>query len=424
MRILFLAHRTPYPPNKGEKIRAFHLLSHLAKSHEVTLLYWVDDPDDLNHTPLLRSLCRGRVIPIRLNRSLAMLRASLSWLTGRSLTEGFYGSKLFEKELNNVLSGQTFDAVFVFSSAVALYAKNLDCVTKIVDFVDVDSDKWGQLARVSSFPRSFLFRVEQQRLSKFEISISKWSSVSLFVSRAEAELFKQIGGKGRIEFLSNGTDLELRRLPLEHIPFHVGGANRVRQLNAPTLVFVGTMDYYPNIDAVRFFVEEIFPLIRQKFSQASFEIIGRRPTKSVQRLNKIDGIRVVGEVSDVRSHIVRADLSVAPMRIARGVQNKVLEAMAVGVPVVATPLAIEGIEVRDGEDVLVGSSREEFAAQVTRLLTDSELRRALTKKAWNKMNQFYNWHCIGAKLEKLLFTAPSVKSTEPANAEISIAQRS
>jgi glycosyltransferase involved in cell wall biosynthesis len=184
------------------------------------------------------------------------------------------------------------------------------------------------------------------------------------------------------------------------------------------------MDYYPNIDAVRFFVEEIFPLIRQKFSRASFEIIGRRPTKSVQRLNKIDGIRVVGEVSDVRSHLVRADLSVAPMRIARGVQNKVLEAMAVGVPVVATPLAIEGIEVRDGEDVLVGSSSEEFAAQVTRLLTDSELRRALTKKAWNKMNQFYNWDFIGAKLEKLLFTAPSVKSTEPVNAEISIAQRS
>lgn len=424
MRILFLAHRTPYPPNKGEKIRAFHLLSHLAKSHEVTLLYWVDDPDDLNHTPLLRSLCRGRVIPIRLNRSLAMLRALLSLLTGRSLTEGFYGSKLFERELNDVLSGQTFDAAFVFSSAVALYAKNLDCVTKIVDFVDVDSDKWGQLARVSSFPRSFLFRVEQQRLSRFEISISKWSSVSLFVSKAEAELFKQIGGKGRIEFLSNGTDLELRRLPLEHIPFHVGGANCVRQPNAPTLVFVGTMDYYPNIDAVRFFVEEIFPLIRQKFSRASFEIVGRRPTKSVQRLNKIDGIRVVGEVSDVRSHLVRADLSVAPMRIARGVQNKVLEAMAVGVPVVATPLAIEGIEVRDGEDVLVASSREEFAAQVTRLLTDSELRRALTKKAWNKMNQFYNWDLIGAKLEKLLFTAPSVKSIEPANAEISIAQRS
>jgi glycosyltransferase involved in cell wall biosynthesis len=132
---------------------------------------------------------------------------------------------------------------------------------------------------------------------------------------------------------------------------------------------------------------------------------------------------VVGEVSDVRSHLVRADLSVAPMRIARGVQNKVLEAMAVGVPVVATPLAIEGIEVRDGEDVLVGRSREEFAAQVTRLLSDSELRRVLTRKAWNKMNQFYNWDFIGAKLEQLLFTVPSFTSTEPANAEISIGQR-
>jgi glycosyltransferase involved in cell wall biosynthesis len=240
---------------------------------------------------------------------------------------------------------------------------------------------------------------------------------------AEAELFKKIGGKGRIEFLSNGTDLEVRRLPLEHIPFHAGGANRVRRPNAPTVVFVGTMDYYPNIDAVRFFVDEIFPLVRQKFSRASFEIIGRRPSKSVQRLNKIDGVRVVGEVSDVRSRLVCADLSVAPMRIARGVQNKVLEAMAVGVPVVATPLAIEGIDVRDGEDVLVGSSREEFAAQVTRVLTDSELRRTLTKKAWNKMNQSYNWGSIGAKLEQLLFTAPSFKSIEPAKAEISVGQR-
>ena len=423
MRILFLAHRTPYPPNKGEKIRAFNLLSHLANAHDVTLLYWVDDPQDLNHTPLLRSMCRGRVIPIRLNRILALARALRSLLRGGSFTEGFYRSKSFQSELDNVLRGAPFDAVFVFSSALASYAANIDVRTKIVDFVDVDSEKWRQLAEVSPFPLSLLYRLEQSRLSKFEISVSQWASRSLFFSPAEAELFKKIGGKGSIDFLSNGTDLELRRLPLEQIPYHLAGADRGTQTEGEKLIFVGTMDYSPNIDAVRHFAQDIFPLIRQKFSRAVFEIVGRRPPKAVIRLNQIDGVRVVGEVDDVRSYLVRADVSVAPMRIARGVQNKVLEAMAVGVPVVATPAAIEGIEVRDGEEVLVGATRDEFAQQIIRLLTDAELRKAMTKKAWNKMNQSYNWDSVGAKLERLLTAPPPGESMEAADADVSIGQR-
>ncbi|MGH7815981.1 MAG: TIGR03087 family PEP-CTERM/XrtA system glycosyltransferase, partial [Candidatus Binatia bacterium] len=372
MRILFLAHRTPYPPNKGEKIRAFNLLSHLARSHDVTLLYWVDDPQDLEHTPFLRSLCRGRVIPIRLNRTLAIGRALRSLLQGESFSEGFYRAKPFQKELDNVLHGAPFDAVFVFSSAVASYAEKIDARTKIVDFVDVDSVKWRQLAEVSRFPLSLLYSLEHRRLAKFEIAVSRWATRSVFVSHAEAKLFKRIGGQGSIDFLSNGTDLELRRLPLEQIPYHLAGADRGSQAEGEKLVFVGTMDYSPNIDAVRYFAHDIFPLIRQKFSRSVFEIIGRRPPKSVRRLSRIDGVRVVGEVDDVRAYLIRADVSVAPMRIARGVQNKVLEAMAVGVPVVATPPAIEGIEVRDGEEVLIGTTPEEFANQVIRVLSDAE----------------------------------------------------
>src|SRR5215510_2843045 len=191
MRILFLAHRTPYPPNKGEKIRAFNLLAHLAKNHDVTLLYWVDDPKDLNHTPFLRSLCRGRVIPVRLNRTLAMVRALRSLLRGGSFTEGFYYSKPFQRELDNVLSGAPFDAVFVYSSAVASYAKPINAKTKIVDFVDVDSVKWRQMADAARLPFSLLYRLEHNRLAQFEISVSRWATRSLFVSHAEAELFKQ-----------------------------------------------------------------------------------------------------------------------------------------------------------------------------------------------------------------------------------------
>ncbi|MBM4298229.1 MAG: sugar transferase, partial [Deltaproteobacteria bacterium] len=260
MRILFLAHRTPYPPNKGEKIRAFNLLSHLAKNHDVTLLYWVDDPQDLAHTPFLRSLCRGRVIPVRLHRTLAMARALRSLFQGRSFTEGFYYARLFQGELDNVLSGAPFDAVFVYSSAMAAYAKAVTTRNKIVDFVDVDSVKWRQLAASAPFPLSFLYNLEHGRLAKFEISVSRWATRSLFVSQPEAELFRKNGGQGPIDFLSNGTDLELRRLPLDQIPYHTGFSSG----SAPEgerLIFVGTMDYPPNIDAVCHFVRETFPLI-------------------------------------------------------------------------------------------------------------------------------------------------------------------
>ncbi len=422
MKILFLAHRTPYPPNKGDKIRAFHFLSNLAKSHDVTLVYWVDDPQDLNHTPLLRSLCRGPVIPVRLNRTWAMLRAVRSLLNGRSFTEGFYGSKLFRNAVEDASRRGPFDAVFVFSSAVASYAENIEAKSKIVDFVDVDSDKWGQLADWSAFPLSALYRLEKKRLARFEVAVSKWASRSLFVSMAEVELFKKNGGQGWIEYLSNGTDLELRRLPLEQIPFHAMGPNGVTPTNGARLIFVGTMNYYPNIDAVRYFAQDIFPLIRQKLPEAIFEIVGRYPPKAVRRLSQIDGVQVVGEVADVRSYLVRADVSVAPMRIARGVQNKVLEAMALGVPVVATPVAIEGIDVCNGEEVLIATSAGQFAQQVLELLSNAELRKTLTKKAWNKMNQSYNWDLVGSNLEKLLKNEP-LQDFLPAKNDLSVGLR-
>ncbi len=419
---MFLAHRPPYPPNKGEKIRAYHLLSHLAKSHDVTLLYWVDDRQDLGHAPFLRTLCRGGVTSIRLNRAMALLRGLLALIQGVSFTEGFYGSRVFQRELHKILHNQSFDAIFVFSSAMAVYVKTLDCVSKIIDFVDVDSDKWRQLAEVTTFPLSFFYHLEQKRLSQFEIDVSSWASVSLFVSEAEAELFRNTGGRGRIEHLANGTDLELRRLPLEQMPFDASDGNGLPQSDAAKLIFVGTMDYLPNIDAVRYFAEEIFPLVRRKFANASFEIVGRKPTKAVLRLNEIEGVKVVGEVTDVRARLVRADVSVAPMRIARGVQNKVLEAMAVGVPVVATPAAIEGIEVQDGEEVLVARSREEFATQVIRLLTDHELRKFIMKKARNKMNQHYNWTVVGTRLENLLGTLSLRDGAEPPRVDMSVGQ--
>lgn len=422
MKILFLAHRTPYPPDKGDKIRSFHLLAHLAKIHELTVVYWVDDPRDLAHTKFLQSLCRGKVFPVQLNRGTAMWRAVLSLLRGQSFTEGYYVANAFQHVVDDALRGGPFDAVFMFSSAMASYGKTLDAAIKIVDFVDVDSDKWGQLAAASFFPLSLLYGTEQRRLARLESEISRWARWSLFISPADAALFKKQGGGGHIEVLPQGTDLELRRLPLEQMPFQaVTGQDATKSADA-LIIFVGTMSYHPNADAAQYFVERIFPLVRKRFPRAIFEIVGRHPPKAIRRLKRHDGIRVVGEVPDIRSYLLRADVSVAPMRIARGVQNKVLEAMAMGVPVVATSAAIQGIDALEDQEVLIGDNPEEFARQVVRLLSDAELRKTMTKKAWIKMKQFYSWELTGAKLEQLLNAALTRESQVTVDAEVSVNQ--
>jgi sugar transferase (PEP-CTERM/EpsH1 system associated) len=401
MKILFLAHRTPYPPDKGDKIRSFHLLSHLAQKHDVALVYFVDDPRDQAHAANLNSLCKGKAIAVRLHRWWGKCRALWSLLIGRSFTEGFYDSRAFRLAVDNLVGTGPFDAVFAFSSGVAPYAARISAHSKIVDFVDVDSDKWGQMAKSSRFALSWLYRLEQKRLSRLETAVSAWAGYSLFVSQTEVDLFRAQGGRGTIEVLPNGTELELRRLPRDPIATLSNGLNE-NSARSVKIIFVGTMDYYPNVDAVQYFAQEIFPRIREKFPLAVFQIVGRSPAPAVRRLGTIDGVQVVGEVSDVRAYLVGADVSVAPMRIARGVPNKVLEAMGMGIPVVATTAAIRGIDVVGGEEILIGNSSEEFAAQVVTLLSDHQVRRAVTKRAWKKMQRAYNWEAIGARLEILL----------------------
>ena len=414
MKILFLAHRTPYPPDKGDKIRSFHLLSHLAKKHHVTLVYWLDDPRDVAHCAFLQSICLGKVFAVRLNRPWALFRAAWSLLRGRSITEGYYVARSFRRALKNALHEGPFDAVFMFSSATAFYGKTLNAGIRIVDFVDVDSDKWGQLADASRFPISWLYGLEQRRLSRFERETSRWAQCSLFVSSADAELFKKEDSGGNVEVLPNGAASDLLGFPIEL------SDGDVEKCHGKKMIFVGTMNYFPNADAVRYFSEKIFPLVRAECPHALFEIVGRDPPKSVMRLDRIDGVKVVGEVSDVRSYLLGADVSVAPMRVARGVQNKVLEAMAMGVPVVATREAIRGIEVVDGQEVLIGKNPEEFARQIVRLLGDSVLRKEIASRARHKMTQAYSWDASGAKLEKLLTSACLQERGNPGRPDISV----
>ncbi len=402
MKILFLSHRTPFPPDKGDKIRSYHLLSQLARRHTLSLAYWVDDPRDMEHADELNRICRGRLFYLPLSACGAKARALWSLARGNSFSEGHYYSTGFQSAIDALVKEEKPDLIYVFSSPMALYVEKFRGIPTIIDFVDVDSDKWGQLAEFVSAPLSMLYRLEQRRLARFEFRVSAWSRSNLFVSQAEADLFRQLGGQGEIVSLPNGVEMGLRRLPSREEYGQVLKAKRTNRSSPIKISFVGTMNYYPNIDAVLYFAQDIFPLIRHKYNQAIFEIVGRFPPKSVRRLNGLNGVRVLGEVQDVRSLLIHADVSVAPLRIARGVQNKILEAIAIGIPVVATPQAVRGLEVREGDEILIGDSPEQFALQVLRLLDDVHLRNQITKRAWNRVNQLYRWDVVGAKLDGLI----------------------
>jgi sugar transferase (PEP-CTERM/EpsH1 system associated) len=403
MKILFLAHRTPYPPDKGDKIRSYNILRQLTQRHSVSMAYWVDDPKDIKHTTVLSGLCTGKVVPVQQNSLAAKARALSSLLRGASFSEGYYHSPLFRSTVERMINEDRPDLIYVFSSAMAPYVYGHQDIPRIIDFVDVDSDKWGQLAHFANFPLSLLYRIEQKRLACLEINASSHASFSLFVSPVESDLFRKIGGQGTILCVPNGVDCEVGRIPLrvERKP-NDRGSGREPTARPIKLLFVGMMNYYPNSDAVLYFAREILPLIRTRFPQVHFDIVGRFPTRSVRRLHGRDGIRVVGEVDDVYDNLIQSNVSVAPMRITRGVQNKVLEAMAVGVPVVATSEAVKGINVGHEREVLVGDTPEIFAAQVIRLLSESPLRTRVIKNAWQRMRQDYNWNNIGAQLEELI----------------------
>jgi glycosyltransferase involved in cell wall biosynthesis len=252
--------------------------------------------------------------------------------------------------------------------------------------------------------------LERRRLGRFERKISTKANCSLFVSHAEADSFKTSGGTGRIAIIPNGVDSEVRRLPLRNL------VKQGRNVIAPKMVFVGTMNYFPNIDAVLHFVQNTWPLVRKKYRLAEFHVVGRYPPRCIRSLDGSNGIRVFGEVPNVAPYLLAADVSVAPLRIARGVQNKVLEAMAIGVPVVASTQAVKGIQVEGEVDILVADDPADFARQVIRILKDIELYQAIVNRARIRVFESYSWQNVGTQLEQILAGLAKPASPEFAQA--------
>ena len=379
--LLFLAHRIPYPPTKGEKLRAFNLLKGLAEHYDIWLGAPVDDPEDWQHRDALAPLCaethladiRGRT------RQLAALEAIAK---GEPVSYAYFRQRGMMEWVAKVTGERRFDAALIYSSGAAPYLKAIrrPPAATVIDFVDVDSEKWKALAETAKTPMRAVYAREAKLLAAEEARLGRRADASLLVTDAEAALFTKISGltKG-VATVGNGVDTAYwGAAKTIASPYPSDGKARI--------VFTGVMDYEPNVDAVRWFAETVIPLL----TGVEFVIAGGRPAKAVEALDEQPNIHVTGRVEDMRGWLGHADLAVAPLRIARGVQNKVLEAMAAGTPILTTTPALTGIDAGPNECALCDTP-EAFADMICDLLENPTKGAQMAKAAQRFVAAHYGW---------------------------------
>ena len=354
--ILYLVHRLPYPPNKGDKIRSFHLLRYLAARHDVHMGSFIDSDDDAKYVEKAAKYCRSNFVGA-LNRRKARARSIKGFLSGDALSLPYYYDKVLAEWIDDVLDRRQISAIVTFCSPMGQYVlgPKFSEFTRIMDFVDIDSDKWRQYAKQARAPMSWVYAREATLLSEFERGVTNDFDAVVFVSENETDMFAIQSPETRNKQFTvcNGVATDYFDPALEFSsPFND---------DALPIVFTGMMNYLPNIDAMCWFARSVLPETRRIIANAELWIVGASPTKEIRELNSVSGINVTGRVRDVRPYLKHAAVVVAPLRIARGVQNKVLEALAMGKPVVCTPQAAAGLSDIQAAPIKLARSEAEFA---------------------------------------------------------------
>jgi polysaccharide biosynthesis protein PslH len=388
--VLYLVHRVPYPPDKGDRIRTYHLLRYLARRSAVHLACLADEPVPQETLTVLRGVC-ARLAVVPLGKRTRLLRAAGSFLRGRTISEGVFHSPALVQVLGDWARETPFHVALASASSLIPYLRSneLRQVPAVVDLIDVDSQKWFDYAAAGGGLRALLYRTEGRRLRALEQTLPLWARAATVVSEPEADLFQQFCPWAGIHAVANGVDLDYFRPPTP-VPAENG------------CVFVGALDYPPNVDAACWFGKEVLPLIHRRHPGACLRLVGRQPLPEVRRLANVPGIEVVGQVPDVRPYVAGAAVAVVPLRIARGLQNKVLEAMAMGKPVVASPQALTALRDKPDLPALTAAEPREWVEQVTHLLDNTSLRRELGTAGRRYVEASHDWERCLEPFEALL----------------------
>ena len=392
--LLFLPHRIPYPPNKGDKIRAYHVLRYLQRHFRVHLGTFIDSAEDLRYAEHLAAGCASSCF-IRTHPRWARLSSLRGLVTDEPLSLPYFRSARLQRWVNRTLDTSAIGTALAFSGPMAQYLpaeSEHGPLMRVMDLVDVDSEKWRSYADGKTWPLSMLYRREGTQLLEYERLIAKGFDQVMLASRAEASLFRLRAPESghKIDHFNNGVDSEYFS-PRHKLASPYAGARVV--------ALTGAMDYTPNIEAAIWFAERVMPSLRLGFPDLQFHIVGSRPGHSLLALRRLPGVFVSGTVDDIRPYLRHAAVIVAPLHIGRGVQNKVLEAMAMQKTVVATPQALEGICAAAGTEVLRAAGAGEFIYHVGQELSSpSDIGVAARRRILRDYRWDANLQRLGAAL--------------------------
>lgn len=397
MKLLFISPRIPYPPNKGDRIRLSQELQALIeRGHEVHLLAFASDMDDLNYQVDLGRMCATvGIVPLRRVWGIARALVNLAFM--RPLSRGYYASRRMRRLVRRAVFDNDFDAVFVASSPMAQYVPRELLSRAVMDMADVDSEKWRDRAGEANQLMSRIYSLEWKRLREYEYKIIARFANTVVTTGREAAMLDRLDEftrRARLRTIANGVDLE-----------HFQTSFQSPDTISPRLVFVGAMDHFANVEGARYFAEEVFPLIRSRESRAKFSIVGANPTDHVKKLARYPGVIVTGEAPDARSYLREATLCVVPLRRARGAQNEILEAMAAGKAIIASPEAVAGLRVVNGEHLMIADSPRKFADATLEVIHDASLRETLETRARQFVEAEHDWKSLLQKMVDLVETA-------------------
>jgi sugar transferase (PEP-CTERM/EpsH1 system associated) len=388
VRILYICHRFPFPPRRGGKIRPFNTIKHLAASHEVTVASLARSPNEARDGAGIAPYCR-RYEMAQVRNPVQVARMLLRVPTPTPSSMGFFYSPVLARRVRQLLAGERFDLLFVHCSSMAQYVAGVRGIPKILDFGDMDSQKWLEYSHYKPFPLSVGYGLEGRKMERAERRLAAQFDLCTATTRAEWETLERYGTGAATDWFPNGVDSTYF-------------APATEPYDADTISFVGRMDYFPNQECMFDFCANALPLIRARRPGTKLLIVGADPSRAVKKLGELPGVTVTGTVADVRPYLARSALMVSPLNIARGTQNKILEAMSSGVPVVASRAAAGGVDAVANEHFLVANTPSEYAQAVLEILDDPAQRRRLSVAGRDRALSKHSWHSSMRRLDRIV----------------------
>ena len=389
MKILFLSQRVPYPPNRGDKITTWRIIERLRRHHEVVCVAFAHDQADRDGARELERM-GFPIHTVDLHPKWSRVKSLPLLLTSKPLTLGVFGSTELQRLVDEHAEGA--DLAYAFSSSMGAFLLPHAGLRRVMHFAELDSDKWHQYVERTKPPMKWIYAREWKTLLAFERDIAHKVETNVFCTALEQDIFEQEIPGAPSHVMRNGVDLEYYQpAPEQAEPGHI--------------VFTGVMDYFPNVDGCQWFANEILPEVRKQVPEVRFTIVGSHPTPEVEALAALPGVSVTGFVDDTRDYLRKAALSVAPLRIARGIQNKVLEALAMGLPVIGTTCATQGTGGTADGHFMVEDTREGQIAAVIQLLQDRERAATLARAGRQFVEDNYDWEVTLSVLDEIVSPA-------------------